>query len=152
MIVDFYRRYLDFKVFFKIMSYFTNHSFFFFFLVFLGPHRWQMEVPKLGVELELLLLALATELNWAASAIYTIAHGQILNPLSEARDRTRNLMVPRQIRFHCTTMGTHSFFYHHLLLFVCLLWVFLCVCILLLSQGYLGLPHSFFISFSTNIR
>ena len=31
---------------------------------------------------------------------------QILNPLSEARDRTCNLMVPSQISFHCTTMGT----------------------------------------------
>ena len=27
--------------------------FFFFFSVFLGPHPWQMEVPRLGVELEL---------------------------------------------------------------------------------------------------
>ena len=31
---------------------------------------------------------------------------QIPNPLSEARDRTCNLMVPSQIRFHCTTTGT----------------------------------------------
>ena len=31
---------------------------------------------------------------------------QILNPLSKARDRTRNLMVPSQIRFCCTTTGT----------------------------------------------
>ena len=36
----------------------------------------------------------------------------ILNPLSEARDRTCNLMVPSWIHFHCTTTGasgTHSF-------------------------------------------
>ena len=26
---------------------------------------------------------------------------QILNPWSEARDQTRNLMVPSQIHFHC---------------------------------------------------
>ena len=33
----------------------------------------------------------------------------ILNPLTEARDRTHNLMVPSQIRFHRATMGTpHS--------------------------------------------
>ena len=32
-------------------------------------------------------------------------HG-ILNPLSEARDRTCNLLVPSQIRFHCATSGT----------------------------------------------
>ena len=31
---------------------------------------------------------------------------RILNPLSEARDRTRNLMVPSQIRFCCATTGT----------------------------------------------
>ena len=30
----------------------------------------------------------------------------ILNPLNEARDRTRNLMVPSQIRFHRAMMGT----------------------------------------------
>ena len=35
---------------------------FFFFLssVFLGPHLWYMEVPRLGVELELQLLAYTT--------------------------------------------------------------------------------------------
>ena len=31
---------------------------------------------------------------------------QIFNPLSEARNRTRNLMVPSWIHFRCTTMGT----------------------------------------------
>ena len=31
---------------------------------------------------------------------------QILNPVSEVRDRTRNLMVPSPICFHCTTTGT----------------------------------------------
>ena len=29
-----------------------------------------------------------------------------LNPLREARDRTRNLRIPSQIRFHCATTGT----------------------------------------------
>ena len=38
---------------------------------------------------------------------------QILNPLSEARDRTCNLMVPSQIHFRRTTTGTPKkiFFY-----------------------------------------
>ena len=41
------------------------------------------------------------------AATYTTAHSnQILNPLSEARDQTCNLMVPSQIRFHCAMMGT----------------------------------------------
>ena len=31
---------------------------------------------------------------------------QILNPLSEARDRTHGLMVPTQICFRCATTGT----------------------------------------------
>ena len=36
---------------------------------------------------------------------------QILNPLSEARDRTCNHMVPSQIRFRCcATMGTPVFY------------------------------------------
>ena len=40
------------------------------------------------------------------SATYTTAQRRILNPLSEAMDRMRNLMVPSQIRFCCATMGT----------------------------------------------
>ena len=32
----------------------------------------------------------------------------ILNLLSKARDQTRNLIVPSQIRFHCATTGTPS--------------------------------------------
>ena len=31
---------------------------------------------------------------------------QMPSPLSEARDRTRNLMVPSRICFHCAMMGT----------------------------------------------
>ena len=68
-----------------------------------------MEVPGLGVESELQLLA------------YTIAPAmqdlsridlhcsswqcQILNPLREARDQTCNLIVPSWIRFCCTIDG-----------------------------------------------
>ena len=57
---------------------------------FLGPHLWHMEVPGLGVELELRLLA------------YTTAHSswqcRILNLLSEARDQICLLMDASQIR------------------------------------------------------
>ena len=38
---------------------------------------------------------------WAASATYTTSHSNAL-----ARDRTRNLMVPSWIRFHCSRKGT----------------------------------------------
>ena len=34
---------------------------------------------------------------------------QILNPLSKDRDRTRNLMVPSQVHFHCATTRTPIF-------------------------------------------
>ena len=34
---------------------------------------------------------------------------QILNLLSEARDRTHILMVPSQARFHCTMNGNSDF-------------------------------------------
>ena len=34
---------------------------------------------------------------------------QVLNPLSEARDQTHNLVVPSRIRFHCATTGTPPF-------------------------------------------
>ena len=36
---------------------------------------------------------------------------QILNPLSETRNRTLNLMVPSQICFHCAATGTPVFFF-----------------------------------------
>ena len=88
-----------------------------------------MDVARLGVKLELRLLVYATaKATWdlshicdlhfsswqcqiqAMSAIYTAANGSAksLNQLSEARDGTRNLMVPSQIHFRCTTTGTPS--------------------------------------------
>ena len=62
-----------------------------------------MEVPRLGVELELQLLAYAiTTATPDLSRVCILHQGsqqcQILNPLSKARDQTRNLMVPSQIR------------------------------------------------------
>ena len=44
---------------------------FFFFFCFLGLHSWHMDVPKLGVELELQLLAYTTAM--ATSVTYTTA-------------------------------------------------------------------------------
>ena len=46
-----------------------------------------MEVPRIGVESEL-----------QVSAYTTATERLILNPLSEARDQTRNLMVPSRVR------------------------------------------------------
>ena len=58
-----------------------------------------MEVPRLGDESELQLQAYTTDTAmWDLSHVCDLYHSsqqrQILNPLSEARDRTHNLMVP----------------------------------------------------------
>ena len=53
-----------------------------------------MEVPKLGVQSELQLLAYATATATATTTLdssHTLQQHQILNPLSEARDRTHIL-------------------------------------------------------------
>ena len=73
----------------------------FFLFCFLGPHPRHVEVPRLGVELELQLLAYAT-----ATAVRDLSHvcdlhhsswqHWILNPLSGARDRTHVLMDASQ--------------------------------------------------------
>ena len=50
---------------------------------------------------------------WDQNQVCDLHHSSrqcwILNPLSEARDGTRNLMVPSQIHFHCTMKGTPIF-------------------------------------------
>ena len=73
--------------------------FFFSFFVFLGLHQWHMETPKLGVNLEMQLLAHATatampDLRRICELCYRLRQGQILNPLSEARDQTLILLEP----------------------------------------------------------
>ena len=84
-----------------------NPSFFF----FLGSHLQHMEVPRLGVQLELHPLAYTTATATPdPSRICNLHHSSwqcwVLNPLSKARERTLNLMVPSWIRFHCATTGT----------------------------------------------
>ena len=61
------------------------------FFFFLGPHLQHMEVPRLGVEWELQLLAYNTATAmWDLSCICHLHHSsrqhQIPYPLSEARD------------------------------------------------------------------
>ena len=70
-----------------------------------------MEVPRLGVELELQLQACATATaTRGPSSICDLHHSsgqcRVLNPLSEARDRTHNLMVPSWIHFCYAKRGT----------------------------------------------
>ena len=60
-------------------------------------------------ELQLLAYTAATatpDPSLVCDLYYSSRPCQILNPLSEARDQTHNLMVPSQIHFHCTTTGT----------------------------------------------
>ena len=85
--------------------------FLFFVFCFLGPHPWHMEVPTLGVQLELQLPAYTTgtatrDLSHVCNLHHSSRQRRNLSPLSEARGWTCNLTVPSQIRFHCATMGT----------------------------------------------
>ena len=84
-----------------IQSYIYIYILFFFF-GFLGPHLRHMEVPRLGVQLELQLLAYATAIVTPdLSCIFNLYHSppqcQILNPLSKARDQACILMDPSQV-------------------------------------------------------
>ena len=78
---------------------------FFFFLVFLGLHLQHMEVPRLGVQSELQLLAYATA-TFDPSHVRDLHHSswqcRILNWLSKTRNQTRILMDAN----HWATTGT----------------------------------------------
>ena len=109
------------------MCVYTNKCIFYFFIfyffclfVFSGPHPRLMEVPRLGVESKLQLPAYArASATPDPSHVCDLDHSSwqhwILNPLSEARNQTHNLMVPRRIRFCCAMTGTPFFKF-----FVCL--------------------------------
>jgi len=70
--------------------------------VFLGPHPWHMEVPRLGVELELepLTYTIATAI-WDLSCVCNLYHSswqhRILNPPSKPRIKPMSSWMP--IRF-----------------------------------------------------
>ena len=98
--------------------------------VFLGPHLRHMGVPRLGVQLELLLPAYATATaTQDPSSICDLHHSSwqhwILNPLSRARDRTRNLMVPSRIPFHCATTGPPYLLFNSSLLIILMSYLFI---------------------------
>ena len=78
---------------------------FFVFLPFLGPLPRHMEVPRLGVESELQLLAYTTTTaTWDLRHICDLHHSSrqrwILNPPNKARDRTRSLMDTSGVCYH----------------------------------------------------
>ena len=76
--------------------------FFFLFLVFLGPHLWHMEEPRVGAESELQPLAYVTATAMLDPSQVFRHHSsrqhRILNPLSEAWDQTGVLMDASQVR------------------------------------------------------
>ena len=87
-------------------------SFFFFFFVFLGPHPEHMEVPRLGVKLELQLQLPAYTTETATpdlSHVCELHHSswqhRILNPPREARDRIHVLMGTSQVHYHWASTG-----------------------------------------------
>ena len=87
--------------------------FFWFFFWFLWLYPWHMEVPWLGAESELQLLASTTATATSdVSLICNLHHSSwkrwILDSLSKAMDWTSNLMVPSQIWFQWARTGTST--------------------------------------------
>ena len=79
-----------------------THFLFLFFFCFLGPHLQHMEVPRLGVESELQLPAYTTATAMQDPRRLCYLHHssrqcQVLNPPSEAKDRTCVLMDASQL-------------------------------------------------------
>ena len=96
---------------FRVRMKFGWFFFFFFFFCHFRAAPVAYEVPRLGVELELQLWAYTTATATPdPSSVCDLHHssGQrwILNPLSKARDRTRNLMVLSRFRFRGAMTGT----------------------------------------------
>ena len=89
---------------FSLSPFWSSNSIISFFGGGEGPLPRHMEVPSLGVKLELQLLA-GSEPR-ICELCYSSWQRQTLKPLSEARDQTSILTVTSQIHFHWTTMGT----------------------------------------------
>ena len=71
---------------------------------FLGPHLWHMEIPRLGVESELQLLAYITaKAMQDLSDVCNLCHSSwlhwIFNPPREARDQTCIIMDTSQVPY-----------------------------------------------------
>ena len=86
------------------------HSFITIYQALFFPYLFRA-APRLGVQSELQLPAYTTATATSDSShVCDLHHGsgqhRILNPLMEARDRTRNLMVPSGFCFRCATTGT----------------------------------------------
>ena len=74
-------------------------------IFFLGPHLQHMEAPRLRVKSELQLPAIATATLGSEPSLQPTPQlwqwqWGILNPLSEARDRTCNLMDTSWVHYY----------------------------------------------------
>ena len=67
------------------------------------------------------------DLSCVCDLHHSLQQCQILNPLSEARDRICNLTVPSQIRFHWATTGTPQLFIY---IFILVNYLFKKICIM----------------------
>ena len=80
---------------------------------FLGPHPQHMKVLRLGVKSELHLCYTTAKAMLDLSRVRNLHHSScqhwILNPLSEAKNQTCNLMVPSWVHFHYAMRETPSF-------------------------------------------
>ena len=96
----------------KVVSLLRVLSFVLFcFFPFLGPHPQHMEVPRLGDESELQLLACTTTIAMRdPSQVCDLHHSSrqcwIFNPLSEARDWTHVLMDTSWVCYRWAMTGT----------------------------------------------
>ena len=75
---------------------------------FLELHLWHVEIPRLGVELELQLPAYATatatqDLSRVCELRHSSRNARSLTHWVRPRDQPPNLMVPSRIHFHCPT-------------------------------------------------
>ena len=97
--------------FYQTTKFLSPFSLFYFLKFFVGLHPRHMEVPRLGVRLELRLLAYATATAlWDLRCLCDLHHSsqqcRIPDSLSKARDGTRLLTDTSRVCFHCATMGT----------------------------------------------
>ena len=95
---------------------------FFFFFSYLGLHLWHMEIPRLGVELELQLSTYTRTTTMPDSiCICELHHSSwqcwLLNPLSEARGQTRILMNASSNGTCWATTGMPRFLFSFFLFF-----------------------------------
>ena len=101
-------------------AFFSVLFLFLFVFCFIGTHLRHMEVPRLGVQSELQLLAYtrATETS-DLSRVCDLRHisrpHRILNPLERGQGSNCNLMVPGGIHFRCASTGTPRFIFSPLL-------------------------------------